>query len=111
MAYTKINPGSLRTPVLIQRVDEGKDEDNRPTKTLKTVVSCKASVYSYKGKQEEEAQSTVFIDEKKITIRKPKVEILDTDVLTMKGRTYDITSIVDLDERGRYYELKVRYSK
>lgn len=118
MAFTpvadneKVNPGSLRTPITIKRLVAGKDEDNRPIKELKAIYSCKAKITSYKGKQDLEAQGKVYIDEKSVIIRVPrKIQILDTDYVSLKNIDYNITSIVDIGERGRFYELKVRYAK
>lgn len=107
----KLNPGELRTPIKVQRVTLGKNEDNMPVNFLKDIISCRAKVTSYKGKQDLEAQGKVYIDEKKVIIRKPKFEILDTDVIVLNNKVYDITSIVNVDEKNRFYELKVRYSK
>lgn len=111
MAAFKLNPGELRTPIIIQRSTPGKDEDNRPINIFKNVLSCRAKVYSYKGKQDFEAQGKVYIDDKLITIRKPGFEILDTDIVLLNGKKYDITSIINIEERNKFYELKVRYAK
>ena len=107
----KLNPGELRTPIKVQRVTLGKNEDNMPVKILKDIISCRAKVTSYKGKQDLEAQGKIYIDDKRVIIRKPKFDILDTDVVVLNNKIYDITSIIDIEEKGRFYELKVRYAK
>lgn len=107
----KFNPGKLKTPITIQRATKGKDEDNRPINVLSNILSCKAIVTTYKGKTTEEANGKVYIEEKKVIIRKPRKEILDTDIVTIGGKNYDITSMIDIEEAGRFLEFKVRYSK
>lgn len=107
----KLNPGELRTPIKIQRSTPGKDEDNRPINIYKDILSCRAKVTSYKGKVNIEAQGKIYVDDKRVIIRKPSFEILDTDVIVLNNKIYDIVSLVDIEERNRFYELKVRYSK
>lgn len=108
----KFNAGELRTPIVVMRSTTEKNEDNIPVKIDKEVLKCKAKVSSFKGKSEKEGQGEIYIDDKKLILRKPpKFELLDTDTVYFNNKNYSITSINDIEERGRYYELKVRYVK
>ena len=110
----KFNPGALRTPITIQRVSIEKDVDKRPIKVLKDVIKCKAKVtnfQNYRNSAGNESEGNIFIDEKKVVMRVPKIEVLDTDVIILKGIQYNITSINDVEERGRYYEIRIKRAK
>lgn len=115
MAYEKqfiLNPGSLRNKISIQRVTIGKDEDNRPIEILTEIVKCKAKITGLKGSERTESQGNIAKIEKRLYIRKPsRIKIVETDIVIINEEKYNIVYINNIDERDKYYEIRVQLVK
>lgn len=102
------NAGEFNKKIEIVRETITKDAAGFPTKTPVTILSPYAKVKTTKGftlianGSDFEKATTNF------TIRYPLTEILRTDVIIYKGKTYEIQYINNVDEANIELELQAK---
>lgn len=103
----KINPGELKHPIVIQRAVPGKNNDNIPELNWTDILNVKAKVLNIRGNEFYKAQSVGSKVEKTFYIRTPKtLEITNEDRVIYNNIAYNIIYSNDIEESGRYLEIK-----
>jgi SPP1 family predicted phage head-tail adaptor len=99
-----MNPGELKHRAVIQAVMRVPTASGQPTKTWRTLTTVWAKVEPISGREymlAQQAQSEVTA---KITVRYNAIFTSDLRVV-VNGKTYEIESVINLDEANRYLEL------
>ena len=110
--YT-INPGQFKHRIELQEFKKGKDEDNIPISEWVTLLSTKARITNNTSTDvilSDWEESTVI---KKFIIRYPRtldIDIEDTTKyqLIYNNNSYNIHSMSDVKEAGKYLEIIVK---
>jgi SPP1 family predicted phage head-tail adaptor len=99
--------GDMRQRVTIQRETQARDAHGGVTRTWSDVGTRWASVQNGTGREFVRAKS-VSPEMTHLVKMRYYNGLTTKDRLTFKGRTLNIESIADRDERERYYELVCR---
>jgi len=103
-----INAGDFKHRItIVRREDVATDGDGFKTDTQVEVVKAWAKINTTKGFTVI-AQGSNFEDATtRMLIRKPSVEIKDTDLVLYKGKEWRIRYLNDIDLNGVFTELQV----
>lgn len=108
----KINPGEFKHPIIIQRYKIQKNDDNIPVKVWHDILSVKSKILNVRGSEFYKAQGVGSKVEKTFYIRAPgMLEITNCDRVIYKNITYNIVYSNDIEEVGRYIEIKCEVSE
>lgn len=103
-----INSSEFRHPIKIYRPTIVKDEDNIPTKELELLFSTRAKILNVRGDELQKGKGTAYKQEKRLYFRSVRsTPIHQADVVVYNGANYNITFVNDVEELGRYTELKM----
>lgn len=103
-----INRSEFRHPIKIYRPTIVKDEDNIPSKELKLLFTTRAKVLNIRGDELQKGKGTAYKQEKRLyfrTVRSTPVE--QADIVEFNNKQYNITFVNDVEELGRYTEIKM----
>ena len=107
-----INSGELKTQIIIIRPNIVKDEDGIPVESYQEIYKCKAKVTTIRGSEFNESKGDAGRVEKRCYFRKhPHFDVELTDAIILNGKTYNIIYVNDIEEQGRYYEVKMELCK
>lgn len=103
----KINPGELKHKIIIQRAIDGYDDDNIPMKIWNDLFKPRAKVLNVRGDEFFQTQGEVTKIGKTFYIRANRqYELSNKDRVCYKGVIYNILYANDIEELGRYIELR-----
>ncbi|WP_195238467.1 phage head closure protein [Clostridium perfringens] len=106
----RINPRELRHKIEVQREIDGTDKENRPVPKWTTILKIKSKVINVGGEELEIANGVGVKFAKTFYIRfRRSIEIKESDRILYKGKQYNIRYINDIEEKGRYLEIKTEY--
>ena len=104
-----INPGRLKHRITIMRYQESEDELGNTVNTLTPLKSCWAELRPIRGKEQLEYYKNINDLMYKITIR--YTDVTEKDVVSYKGRQFQINYITKPLEDNNYLELMCTESK
>ena len=105
-----IDPGEFRNLVEIQRYTKGKDDENRPKSNWKSLFVTKAKVMNVRGEEFIEAKGIGSKIAKTFYIRASRSKVItNKDRVLYKGIPCNILYVNDVEDRGRYLEIKTEY--
>ncbi len=96
--------GDLRHRIVLQSRAQGKAADGEATKTFSTYATVWAKIEPQRGAEVITAQEQKGQITHKITVRY-NTSIALTDQIVFKGRTFEINSMPDYQERKVFQEL------
>ena len=106
----RINPGELRHPIIIQSMGLVKDPDdfiNKPKWIDK--IKTRAKVINVRGDEYIQAQGLGLKIEKTFYIRASRLhKITEEDRILYKDMPYEIEYINDIENLGRWLEIKAK---
>lgn len=109
----RINPGELRHPIIIQSMGLVKDPDdfiNKPKWIDK--IKTRAKIINVRGDEYIQAQGLGLKIEKTFYIRASRLyEITEEDRILYKDMPYEIEYINDIENLGRWLEIKAKRCK
>ena len=104
-----INPGRLKHRITIMRYQESEDELGNTVNTLTPLKSCWAELRPIRGKEQLEYYKNINDLMYKITIW--YTDVTEKDVVSYKGRQFQINYITNPLEDNYYLELMCTESK
>ena len=104
MACPAIKAGDLRHRIAIQSHSTVQDVAGQEVKTWATDITVSARVEPLKGKERFEAQQVAPEVTHKITMR-GGVTVTAENRILFKTRIFNISSVIDVDERGILTEI------
>lgn len=108
MARYKINPGEFKHPIVIERYQKVKDEDNRLVEQWVNLCNPRAKILWTRGSEYTENYGTNSEVEATFYIRFNYKDITSKDRLIYKGEAYDIIYVNNVQESNKYYEIKAK---
>ena len=108
MARYKINPGEFKHPIVIERYQKVKDEDNRLVEKWVNLCNPRAKILWTRGSEYTENYGTNSEVEATFYIRFNYKDITSKDRLIYKGEAYDIIYVNNVQESNKYYEIKAK---
>ena len=109
----RINPGELRHPIIIQSMGLVKDPDdfiNKPKWIDK--IKTRAKIINVRGDEYIQAQGLGLKIEKTFYIRASRLhKITEEDRILYKDMPYEIEYINDIENLGRWLEIKAKGCK
>lgn len=105
-----INPGELRTPIILESETVSTETGGFPVKSWSTLASVRCRWKNAHG--QESLQAALLGADAPATVLIRYNATLDTTcAVTKGGARYEILSIDNIGERNEYMELKVRRMK
>ncbi|WP_282192179.1 phage head closure protein [Romboutsia ilealis] len=102
----------FRHIIKIYRPTISKDEDNVPTKVLELLFTTKGKVTNVRGTELQKAKGTAYLQEKRVYFRTVRSKpVRQDDIVEFNDEKYNITFVNDVEELGRYTELKMELVK
>lgn len=108
MARYKINPGEFKHPIVIERYQKVKDEDNRLVEQWVNLCNPRAKILWTRGSEYTENYGTNSEVEATFYIRFNHKNINSKDRLVYKNEAYDIIYVNNVQEANKYYEIKAK---
>lgn len=108
MARYKINPGEFKHPIIIERHQKIKDEDNRLVEQWVNLCNSRAKILWTRGSEYTENYGTNSEVEATFYIRFNYKNITSKDRLIYKNEAYDIIYVNNIQEANKYYEIKAK---
>lgn len=108
MAEFNINISEFKHPIVIERCQKVKDEDNRLVEQWVNLCNSRAKILWTRGSEYIESYGTNSEIEATFYIRFNYKNINSKDRLVYKGETYDIIYINNVQEANKYYEIKAK---
>ena len=100
-----INPGEFRHPIQVVGVTNGIDDDGIPTNIETVLLSTRAKILNLSGKDIILADGTSSNISKRFYIRYKNIDLTSKDRIIYDNKTYNITSISDMEEKHKYFEI------
>lgn len=108
MAHFKINSAEFRHPIIIERCQKVKDDDNILRENWTYLCSARAKILWTRGNEYVESYATNSEVEATFYIRYNHKGITSKDRLIYKDEVYDIIYVHNVQEINNYYEIKAR---
>lgn len=109
----EIKGHEFRHPIVIQRCSDGNgvDDDNIPVKKgWYKLFSTKAKVLTNKSDEEKMMDGISGVINKTFYIRASrKIKISKKDRIIYNNEIYNIKSVIDIQEKGIYLDIKAEY--
>lgn len=100
-----INPGELKHPIIITTTINGIDGDGIPEETSITLLETKAKILNISGKEFILADGISTKNSKRFYIRWKNIDLTSKNKIIYNNKTYNITSVSDIEEKHKYFEI------
>ena len=108
MAEFKINIGEFKHPIIIERCQKFKDEDDILREEWTQLCTSRAKMLWTRGSEYTENYGTNSEVEATFYIRFNYKNITSKDRLIYKNEAYDIIYVNNVQESSKYYEIKAK---
>lgn len=103
-----MDSGDFRHKITILRPTIGKDQDNIPVENLEELFSTKAKITNVRGNELRAGDGNAYKQEKRVYFRVVRNKpIKQNDVVLFNGQKFNITYVNNIEEKNRYYEIKM----
>lgn len=103
-----MDSGEFRHRITILRTTIDKDEDNIPVEKLEELFTTKAKIINVRGSELRIGDGNVYKQEKRVNFRVVRNKsIKQNDVVLFNGQKFNITYVNNIEEKNRYYEIKM----
>lgn len=103
-----INVSEFKHPITIERFTKGVDEDNIPINVWSKLFDSRAKILNVRGEEFYSAMSVNSKIDKTFYIRVHRdYEVTSKDRVVYNNKAYNILYVNNIDESGKYLEIKV----